>query len=564
MEKVYRDVVVIGSGVAGLRAAIEAKLRGLDVVVLVKTRATCSASIMAEGGVNAAIASVDRDDTWEKHFLDTVEAGAYLNDQDLVEVLCKEIVDRVYELEEWGAMFSRTAEGLIAQRAFGRQSRRRTCFASDRTGHEIVVTLLSVARSLGIEIVENRFVSDLLLDDGGTRVVGAIAWNVADWSPELYIAKSVVLASGGAAQVYEITTTPSEATGDGYAMALRIGAHLKDMEMIQFHPTGLVYPESAKGLLVTEAVRGEGGVLKNSLGERFMVRYAPKEMELAGRDVIARAIWREILEGRATPHGGVYLDVTHIPCERIKERLESTYRLLSRFGIDMCKEPIEVAPTAHYVMGGIAIDINAATDVKGLYACGEVAGGVHGANRVGGNSLAEGLVFGRRAGLAAASFAASSGFRAPNRSVLENAVQRVEAVLRRDTEKGSGVTYRVVRDRLRRAMWLMCGIIRNGTGLSELLNELERLEALAKNIGVSQGRNFSYEALKALETLNMVLVSKAIAISAMVREESRGAHFREDHPHRDDKSWLKHVAVRLEGGKFVTFFEPVRVTRVRP
>jgi len=564
MERIDRDIVVVGSGVAGLRAAIEAALKGLDVVVLVKTRATCSASIMAEGGVNAAIASVDKDDDWEKHFLDTLEAGAYLNDQDLVEVLCREIVDRIYELEEWGAVFSRTSEGLIAQRAFGRQSRKRTCFASDRTGHEIVMTLLSVARSLGIEIIEGRFVSDVILDESGSRAVGVLAWNIADWSPEIYTSKSVILASGGGTQIYEITTTPLEATGDGYVMALRAGAHLKDMEMVQFHPTGIVYPESVRGLLITEAVRGEGGVLKNVLGERFMVRYAPKEMELAGRDVVARAIWREISEGRATPHGGVYLDITHVPCDRIKERLEATYRFLKRLGIDMCRELIEVAPTAHYMMGGIAIDINGSTDVKGLYACGEVAGGVHGANRIGGNSLAEGLVFGRRAGAAAALLASSGGKRSLNKNSLVDSVKRVEEILSRDIDKGSWLPYTVVRRRLKKAMWSRCGIVRRGETIRLLLSELEELEREARRIGVSQGKSFSYEALRALETLNMLTVAKIVALSALAREESRGSHYREDHPRRDDSKWLKHVAVRLEASNPVVFFEPVRITRVKP
>ncbi len=562
MEWISTDVVVIGSGVAGLRAAIEVAQRGLEVVILTKTRATCSASIMAEGGVNAALCNVDKDDSWERHFVDTVTAGAFLNDQDLVEVLCKEIIDRVYELEEWGAVFSRTDEGLIAQRAFGKQSRRRTCFASDRTGHEIVTTLLSVAKSLGVQIVENRFVSDVIKDSVGSSAAAVVAWNTKSWEPEVYRCKAVILATGGAAQIYEVNTVPMESTGDGYALALRLGLELKDMEMVQFHPTGLAYPESARGLLITEAVRGEGGILLNSRGERFMKRYAPKEMELAGRDVVARAIWREVSEGRGTPHGGVYLDITHVPCERIRERLESTYRFLKRLGIDICREPIEVAPTAHYFMGGISIDVNASTSVKGVYACGEVAGGVHGANRVGGNSLADGLVFGRRAGSSASSYALGTGIRGVDREAVERAIDRVRSILSRDRERVIG--YEVVRSRLRKFMWRYAGVIRRGCELEELVKELEKVEALAKCMGVEQGKGFSIDALRALETVNMVLVAKSVAISALVRKESRGAHYREDYPSRNDSEWLKHVVVKLENGVLKTFFEPVRITRLRP
>ncbi len=562
MEWVSTDVIVVGSGVAGLRAAIEAASKGLEVLVLTKSRATCSASIMAEGGVNAALANVDKDDDWEKHFIDTVIAGAYLNDQDLVEVLCKEIVERIYELEEWGATFSRTEEGLIAQRAFGKQSKRRTCYASDRTGHEIITTLLSVAKSLGVEIRENRFVSDIVTDPVGARVAAVVAWNVRDWEPEIYRCKAVILACGGAAQIYEVNTVPIEATGDGYAIALRLGLGLKDMEMVQFHPTGLAYPESARGLLITEAVRGEGGILVNALGERFMSRYAPKEMELAGRDVVARAIWREIAEGRGTEHGGVYLNISHVPCERIKERLESTYRFLLRLGIDMCKEPIEVAPTAHYFMGGISIDVNASTSIKGLYACGEVAGGVHGANRVGGNSLADGLVFGRRAGFSASLFAKEESMRSVNDGMLRKAIDRVLNVITRDREKGIG--YEVIRSRIKKLMWNYAGVIRSRSGLEKLLIELGKLDREFERVGVSQSKEFSVDALRTMETLNMLLVAKAVAKAALVREESRGAHYREDCPARDDERWLKHVVIKLVGNEIVHSFEPVRITRLRP
>lgn len=560
MEVLTTDVLVIGTGVAGLRAAIEARRMGVDVLVVTKSRATASASIMAEGGVNAALGNVDRDDSWELHFRDTVVGGAFLNEQDLVEVLAKEIVDRVYELEEWGAAFSRLDNGLIAQRPFGKQSRRRTCFAADRTGHEIVTTLLSVARSLGIEILEYVYVSKLLTN--GTRIAGAVAWDIRSWNPMLIRSRAIVLATGGAAQVYEITTTPVEATGDGMALALDAGAELMDMEMVQFHPTGLAWPEPVRGILITEAVRGEGAYLINALGERFMARYAPKEMELAGRDVIARAIWREVREGRGTPHGGVYLDARHIPCDRIRERLESTYKLLLRLGIDMCREPIEVTPTAHYTMGGVAIDIHGRTSVSGLFAAGEVSAGVHGANRLGGNSLAEGLVFGRRAGAVAAEYARSHGYGSIDRSVVDRELERVYGYAR---ERSEGVRQHVVRKELKEVMWRYVGVVRNGDGLEQALRRIEEMKAkYLPKLVVDLGRNYPLEMVRTLELVNMLRISELIVRAALIRKESRGAHYREDYPRRDDERWLQHIVFKLENGVPVAKLRPVKITRLHP
>ncbi len=560
MEYVSTDVLIVGSGAAGLRAAIEARNLGVDVLLVTKTRLLSSASVMAEGGINAALGNVDKDDSWEKHFEDTVRAGAFLNDQDLVEVLVKEVIDRVYELEEWGAVFSRFENGLIAQRPFGKQSRRRTCFAADRTGHEIVSTLLDVALDLGIEMLEYHYVSKILVSN--TRVAGAVVWDIRGWTPIIVRTKAIVLASGGASQVYEITTTPAEATGDGMVLALDAGAALKDMEMVQFHPTGLAWPEAARGQLVTEAVRGEGGILLNALGERFMAKYASKEMELAGRDVVARAIWREVAEGRGTPHGGVYLDITHVPCERIKERLESTYRFLLRLGIDMCRDRIEVTPTAHYFMGGIRIYVDASTDVKGLYAAGEVASGVHGANRLGGNSLADALVFGRRAGASAALYARNNGYASIDRDSIDSEIQRIESFSK--WRNGYSLPYTVIRNRLRETMWSYVAVIRHGDGLLRALNEIEYLKReLLPRLAVEDGRSFSLAMLRTLETVNMLRVAEVVVRSALLRTESRGAHYREDYP-EPRREWLKHIVFRLDRGSLIYEFEPVRITRLSP
>ena len=561
METIATDVVVLGSGITGLRAAIEAKLRGVDVLLVTKNRLNTSASIMAEGGVNAALCNVDKDDDWEKHFLDTVIGGCFLNEQDMVEVLAKEIVDRIYELEEWGAVFSRTPEGLIDQRRMGKQSRRRTCYASDRTGHEITTTLIQVVLSLGIDFLENHVATRILLSN--QKAAGVLLWDTMSWEPVVVRSKAVVLATGGASQVCEVTTTPAEACGDGMIMALEAGATLRDMEMTQFHPTGLAWPEAGRGQLITEAVRGEGGILKNTLGERFMSKYAPKEMELAGRDVIARAIWREVMEGRGTPHGGVYLDVTHLPCEKIMEKLGSTYRFLKKLGIDMCKEPIEVVPTAHYFMGGVVIDVDCRTRVPGLFAAGEVASGVHGANRLGGNSLAEALVFGRRAGASAAKYSRETTLARPDSSLVREEVDRIRRLCCRRIEEG--IPPSTLREKIRRIMWKKAGIVRNEENLKSALTEILYLkEKVLPRVKVVETSRFSLEMREALEVRSLLAVAELVVRAALIRKETRGAHYREDYPSKDDNNWLKHIVFGLENGTVKYWFEPVRITRLKP
>ncbi len=559
-EVMTTDVLVIGCGAAGLRAAIEASSRGLDVLLLTKSKLTCSASIMAEGGVNAALNLSGGDDDWEKHFRDTVVAGCFLNDQDMVEVLAKEVVDRIYELEEWGAVFSRGDNGLISQRRMGKQSRPRTCYVSDRSGHEITTTLLQQAFGEGVVMLENYFVTNILTVN--STVAGVLAWNTRCWTPVVVRCKAIVLASGGGSQVFDVTTTPAEATGDGYVLALEAGAEVKDMEMVQFHPTGLAWPESARGQLVTEAVRGEGGVLRNALGERFMKRYAPEEMELAGRDVVARAIWSEVASGRGTRHGGVYLDATAIPKDVVFEKLYSTYKYLLSLGIDMTEEYIEVTPTTHYFMGGVAIDVYCRTRVKGLYAAGEVASGVHGANRIGGNSLADALVFGRRAGASAAEYARSCGFRSIDwTNVLEKANEVYKLY---EWKEGVSIEPVVVKEMIKKVMWKAAGVVRSRESLEWGLSELERIKKLACRMRVRDCSCCSAQIREAIEARNMLLIAELILKSALDRIESRGAHYRRDYPRRNDAEWLKHIVFRLENGSLVKRYEPVRITRLKP
>ncbi|HJK31667.1 MAG TPA: FAD-binding protein, partial [Methanocorpusculum sp.] len=390
-------VLVIGSGGAGIRAAVEAAASGETIIVSKTITGKGGCTVMAEGGYNAVLRSADSVST---HYEDTMKGGAFLNDPALVEVLAREAPDRIRDLFAWGAVFDLTCENEIAQRPFGGQRFPRTCYAGDHTGHEMVMTLLEKLRGSPVEIRDELTVIDLLKD--GNTVSGAITCD-RDGELGVITADAVVLATGGAGQVYDTTTNSTAGTGDGYALGYRAGAELIDMEQVQFHPTGAVYPYDTRGRLITEAVRGEGGILLNTKGERFMEKYDPARMELSTRDVVARSIATEVLEGRGTEHGGVWLDVTHLPREQIETRLPLMLEQFLQFGVDIRTQPMEVAPTAHHFMGGLRITPEAHTTLPHLFAAGEVTGGVHGGNRLGGNALADTQVFGRRAGLAAAS-----------------------------------------------------------------------------------------------------------------------------------------------------------------
>ena len=521
-------VLVIGSGGAGVRATIEASHYG-DTVLISKTivgKGGCTT--MAEGGYNAVLRE---EDSCSIHFEDTLKGGAYLNDPELVQILVEESPKRMNDLITWGAVFDFTGDNEIAQRPFGGQRFPRTCYAGDRTGHEMMTTLVERLDSSKATILQEYTVIDLL--KSGESVIGAMA---LDEKGRLVLLKAdiTILATGGGTKVYDISTNSSSGTGDGFAIGYRAGAELIDMEMIQFHPTGAVFPYDARGRLVTEAVRGEGGILLNTRSERFMKRYDPERMELSTRDVVARAIATEVQEGRGTKNGGVYLDVTHLPREQIETRLPVMLEQFLKFGVDIRETPMEVAPTAHHVMGGLRITPECRTTIPGLFACGEVAGGVHGANRLGGNALADTQVFGKRAG----EFAGKSKNRIKN--VDEDQVGKKLEYLG-SFMKGCENPARV-KTQLQLAMWRGAGIFRNKKDLNKTLEVIN-------NLSVASIRAESFQNLaECCIVRNMCLTSSLICRSALIREESRGAHVRIDIPQTHDAqhSPFKHTFISLQ------------------
>ncbi len=501
-------VLVIGSGGAGIRAAVEAENFGETIIVSKTITGKGGCTVMAEGGINAVLKDTD---SIQAHFEDTMSGGAYLNDEDLVRTLTSEVPDRIRDLFTWGAVFDLAKDNCIAQRPFGGQRCARTCYAGDHTGHEIVMTLLEKLRSSSVTIENEVTVLDLLSD--GEKVNGAITCD-REGNLGLITADAVILATGGAGQVYDTTTNSTAGTGDGYALGYRAGAQLIDMEQVQFHPTGAVTPYDSRGRLITEAVRGEGGVLKNALGERFMEKYDPKRMELSTRDVVSRSIATEVLEGRGTEHGGVWLDVSHLPREQIESRLPIMLNQFLQFGVDIRTQPMEVAPTAHHFMGGLKITPDTLTTVPHLFAAGEVAGGVHGGNRLGGNALAETQVFGRRAGLSAGKCKRTA------RNIDNKQIKAAEDKLN-SFYKGSTKTADV-RQSMKMIMWNNVGIYRNELDLRVAEREIEKLQNTPLKISSSR------ELSDAVITENMLLVAKLVIEGALLRRESRGAHTRTD------------------------------------
>ncbi len=538
------DVLIIGAGGAGLRAAIEALALGASVGVVCKSLLGKAHTVMAEGGIAAAMANVDSADNWKTHFRDTMRGGKFLNNWRMAQLHAQESPDRVRELEQWGALFDRTENGDILQRAFGGHTFKRLCHVGDRTGLEMIRTLQDRGVQQGIDVYMECTVTRLLTDGG--RIAGAFAYWRETGRLIVFKAKAIVIATGGIGKAWRVTSNSWEYTGDGMALAYEAGAELVDMEFVQFHPTGMVWPPGVQGILVTEAVRGEGGILRNKAGERFMEKYDPKRMELSTRDVVARSIYTEVKEGRGTEHGGAYLDISHKPAEYVKKKLPSMYHQFKELAdVDITKEPMEVGPTCHYMMGGIRVDAETAqSTVPGLFAAGEAAAGLHGANRLGGNSLSDLLVFGRRAGLAAAEYAKRASAASLDDSQI---AQGEKELLSPFSNTASESSYAVHRD-LQEVMQSLVGIFRTEEDLKKALAELEKLKARAAEAGVEGSRLFNPGWHLSYDLKSMLVVSEAVARSALARMESRGAHSRIDYPNLDSAWEKKHNIIVRESG----------------
>jgi succinate dehydrogenase / fumarate reductase flavoprotein subunit len=588
IERHHYDVVVIGAGGAGLRAAIEARLAGKRTAIISKSLFGKAHTVMAEGGAAAAMGNVNPRDNWQVHFRDTMRGGKFLNNYRMAELHAKEAPQRIWELETYGALFDRTKDGKISQRNFGGHEYPRLAHVGDRTGLELIRTLQQKIVSLQqedkkehgdyearIKVFAETTITDLLLDSD-RRIAGAFGYYRESGEFVLFEAPAVVLATGGVGRSYKVTSNSWEYTGDGHALALRAGATLINMEFLQFHPTGMVWPPSVKGILVTESVRGDGGVLRNSEGRRFMFDYVPdvfrkqyaeteeeadrwytdpdnnrRPPELLPRDEVARAINAEVKAGRGSPAGGVYLDVsTRLSPEEIKRRLPSMYHQFKELAdVDITKQPMEVGPTCHYVMGGVEVDPDttaAVGNVQGLFAAGEVSGGMHGSNRLGGNSLSDLLVFGKRAGEHAAAYVDTLGTR-PKVSTadVEAAVEQALAPLER---KGGESPYRLQQD-LQTVMGDLVGIIRRKSELEEALVRLAELRDRANRVSVAGGRRYNPGWHLALDLRNMLIVSECTARAALEREESRGGHTREDFPTMSPKWRTVNLVCSLDGDK---------------
>ena len=518
------NVLIIGSGGAGLRAAIEAKQQGMDVIVLGKRQRTDVHTVLAAGGINAAFGNVDPEDSWEQHFADTYIEGYGLSEPEVVEIMAKESPALVEEIDKWGANFAKLENGKIDQRFFGAHTYRRTCYSGDYTGRSILFTLINKAKSLDIPIYDSQYVSDLLVDDN--VCFGAMAFDIQSGERTVYLADSVIIAAGGHTRLWRKSSSRrNENTGDGFFLGLKAGCKLSDMEMVQFHPTGMVIPEEMAGTLVTEAVRGEGGKLINSDGERFMKNYDSDRMELSTRDRVAMANYTEIVEGRGSPNGGVFLDISHKGKDFIIEKLPRMYRqFLDTLMIDISKSPMEVSPTAHYSMGGIVVTAEEHwTGVEGLYAAGEVTAGLHGANRLGGNSLAEILIFGKRAGDAASKRSKEIDVHIRSKKVIQQAHDNLNSSIKNGTE----VARPLQRD-LRNIMWEYGGVVKSEVKLKKGLDEINSLKNASKDLDVRPDSEGYQDLMLAFDLEASIISSEATLLSALNREESRGAHQRED------------------------------------
>jgi succinate dehydrogenase / fumarate reductase, flavoprotein subunit len=553
------DVLIIGAGLAGQRAALAAAEKGVSVAIVSKVHPVRSHSVAAAGGINAAL---NPEDSWESHAFDTVKGSDYLGDQDAIEIMTREAPDELLWLEHAGVTFHRDATGHLGTRAFGGASAARTYYVADITGHAILHVLYEqlMKHHETVDRYEEWFTIGLLQDDEG-RCTGAICRDLRDGHFELFNAKTTILASGGAGQVYEPTTNGLIVTGDGIAQAYRIGAKLMDMEMIQYHPTTL----AGNGLLITEGARGEGAWLLNAEGERFMERYAPNKLELASRDVVSRAEQTEINEGRGFPDGTVALDVTKVPRKRTLEALREIVNIGRDFaGVDITREPIHIRPGMHYIMGGVKTDSDGVTTVPGLYAAGEVACvSVHGGNRLGANSLLDTLVFGRRSGVHAAAQAPRMPMPSADQSWLIDAESDVAAILERPP---GGRRIGAIKHELGETMNEYVAVFRDAEGLAKALEIVQRLKEEAVTAPIDdRGSIFNQDVIAHIELGYMLDVAETIVIASQERKESRGAQFRLDFPQRDDEHWLRHIDVSLNGGdRPLVSYSPVTITRWQP
>ena len=547
------DVLVIGAGGAGLRAAIAALGEGASVGVVCKSLLGKAHTVMAEGGIAAALGNVDAADNWKTHFRDTMNGGKLLNNWRMAQIHAQESSDRVRELEQWGALFDRTPSGDILQRAFGGHTYKRLCHVGDRTGLEMIRTLQDKGVQLGIDVYMECTVTRLFRNGG--RVAGAFAYWRESGRFVVFKARSIVIATGGIGKAWRITSNSWEYTGDGMALAYDAGAELIDMEFVQFHPTGMIWPPGVQGILVTEAVRGEGGTLTNKDGERFMNRYDPEKMELSTRDVVARAIYTEVKEGRGTEHGGAYLDISHKPAEYVIRKLPSMYHQFKDLAdVDITKGPMEVGPTCHYMMGGIRVDAETGeTTVPGLHAAGEAAAGLHGANRLGGNSLSDLLVFGRRAGLAAGSAAKKSSPAPIDSAEIDRAAREATEPFERTSGEDP---YAIHRD-LEEKMQDLVGIFRVEEDLKQALSEIAQLKQRLARVKVTGSRLFNPGWHLAIDLQAMLTVVEAVTLSALARQESRGAHSRIDFPKTDAGWGRKNNVIARDGAAMKLSQSPV-------
>ena len=579
IERHDYDVVVVGAGGAGLRAAVESSAAGARTALVCKSLLGKAHTVMAEGGIAAALGNVWKEDNWRVHFRDTMRGGKLLNNWRMAQLHAQEAPDRVLELEEWGALFDRTKDGLILQRDFGGHRYARLAHVGDRTGLEMIRILQQHAVHKGIDVYMECNLQRLLLDGG--KIAGAIGYWRESGKFVLFGARAVVLATGGVGKAWKITSNSWEYTGDGMAMALDAGADLIDMEMVQFHPTGMIWPPSVRGLLVTEGVRGDGGTLKNNQGKRFMFDYVPeffradtadtereadawyddkrnnrRTPDLLPRDEVARAINTEVKAGRGTAHGGVYLDIaSRRPADYIKKRLPSMYHQFKELAdVDITTTPMEIGPTCHYIMGGVRVEPeSAAATVPGLFAAGEVAAGMHGANRLGGNSLSDLLVFGRRAGAGAAAYASRTNARAIDDAQVEAAARSMLAPF----EAEGGENPYALHAELQETMQGLVGIIRTESELNEAVGALERLEARLDRVTVEGNRQFNPGWHLALDLRSMLTIAKAVTRSALLRKESRGGHTRDDFPKSDPEWGKKNVVTRKRGAQLDLATEPL-------